>query len=206
MARPIQRIGLSATQRPLDEVARFLGGVDIAPSAARDRDRDGTSRGRRPASGTRPWCAPSWPRPIDPRGLRTARSPSSTPATARRSTCASRCRSRTWPPGRAGRRAQRPGGAGAGARLIWPAIHPRLLELVRAHRSTLIFVNSRRLAERLAAALNELAGEELARAHHGSLAREQRAEIEDGSRRATCRRWSRPRRWSWASTWAPSIW
>ena len=54
---------------------------------------------------------------------------------------------------------------------IWTAIHPRLLELVRAHRSTLIFVNSRRVAERLAAALNELAGEPLVRAHHGSLAR-----------------------------------
>ena len=62
---------------------------------------------------------------------------------------------------------------------IWPAIHPVLLELIRRHRSTLIFVNSRRLAERLAARLNELAGEELVRAHHGSIAREQRLEIED---------------------------
>ena len=64
-------------------------------------------------------------------------------------------------------------------RCIWPSIHPRLLELIRAHRSTLIFVNSRRLAERLAARLNELAGEELVRAHHGSIAREQRLEIEE---------------------------
>ena len=62
---------------------------------------------------------------------------------------------------------------------IWSSIHPRLLDLVRAHRSTLLFVNSRRLAERLAAALNELAGEALVRAHHGSLARAQRTEIED---------------------------
>ena len=62
---------------------------------------------------------------------------------------------------------------------IWTAIHPRLLELIREHRSTLIFVNSRRLAERLAGALNELAGEPLVRAHHGSLARAQRIEIED---------------------------
>src|SRR4029077_7586700 len=62
---------------------------------------------------------------------------------------------------------------------IWAAIHPRLLELVRTHRSTLIFVNSRRLAERLAGALNELAGETLVRSHHGSIAREQRIEIED---------------------------
>src|SRR6185436_8318130 len=56
---------------------------------------------------------------------------------------------------------------------IWAAIHPRLLELIRAHRSTLIFVNSRRLAERLSGALNELAGELLVRSHHGSIAREQ---------------------------------
>ena len=64
-------------------------------------------------------------------------------------------------------------------RSIWPAIHPRLLELVRAHRSTILFVNSRRLSERLAAALNELAGEDVARAHHGSIARDQRLLIED---------------------------
>ena len=50
---------------------------------------------------------------------------------------------------------------------------------MRAHRSTLIFVNSRRIAERLAGAVNELAGEPLVRAHHGSLARPQRIEIED---------------------------
>jgi ATP-dependent Lhr-like helicase len=70
-------------------------------------------------------------------------------------------------------------GAAPGAASIWPAIHPRLLELVRAHRSTIIFVNARRMAERLAARLNELAEEDLVRAHHGSLAREQRTEVED---------------------------
>ena len=45
--------------------------------------------------------------------------------------------------------------------------------------STIVFVNNRRLAERLALRLNELAGEELARAHHGSLAREQRVVVEE---------------------------
>src|SRR5207244_8847382 len=63
-------------------------------------------------------------------------------------------------------------------RSIWPAIHPRILELVRQHRSTIIFVNSRRLAERLAAAINGLAGEELVRAHHGSIAKEPRLLID----------------------------
>src|SRR5258706_3443338 len=62
---------------------------------------------------------------------------------------------------------------------IWPSIYPALLELVRAHRSTIVFVNNRRLAERLALRLNELAEEEVARAHHGSLAREQRVIIEE---------------------------
>ena len=57
---------------------------------------------------------------------------------------------------------------------IWPHVHPRLLELIRAHHTTLIFCNARRMAERLAAHLNDLAGEELVRAHHGSLSREQR--------------------------------
>ena len=72
-----------------------------------------------------------------------------------------------------------PASQGANAASIWAAIHPRLLELIESHRSTLIFVNSRRLAERLAGALNELAERPLVRAHHGSLARAQRLEIED---------------------------
>ena len=62
---------------------------------------------------------------------------------------------------------------------IWPSIYPAVLELVREHRSTIVFVNNRRLAERLALRLNELAEEEVARAHHGSLAREQRVLIEE---------------------------
>src|SRR5206468_6847287 len=57
---------------------------------------------------------------------------------------------------------------------IWSAIHPRLLELIRGHRSTLVFVNSRRLAERLAGALNALAVETLVRSNHGSTYRSQR--------------------------------
>ncbi len=75
--------------------------------------------------------------------------------------------------------AERPGVGRRRRPSIWAAIHPRLLELIRAHRSTLIFVNSRRLAERLAGALNELAGETLVRSHHGSIARAQRVEVED---------------------------
>jgi ATP-dependent Lhr-like helicase len=83
-------------------------------------------------------------------------------------------------------------------------MHPRLLELVRQHRSTILFVNARRLAERLATALNDLAGEELARAHHGSIAREERQLIEEALKAARSRRSSPPRRSSSGSTWAPS--
>src|SRR3954471_3593460 len=72
---------------------------------------------------------------------------------------------------------------------IWPAMYPQLLELVREHRSTIIFVNNRRGAERLALRLNELAAkqdeeaarptQENARAHHGSLPREERLVVEE---------------------------
>ena len=56
---------------------------------------------------------------------------------------------------------------------------PRLLELIRERNSTILFVNSRQVAERLAGALNELAGEPIVRAHHGSLAAAQRSVIEE---------------------------
>ena len=62
---------------------------------------------------------------------------------------------------------------------IWPAIYPELLKEVREHRSTIVFVNNRRAAERLALRLNELAEEPIARAHHGSLAREERLVAEE---------------------------
>jgi ATP-dependent Lhr-like helicase len=70
-------------------------------------------------------------------------------------------------------------GGEATRRSIWPAIYPELLELIRAHKSTILFVNNRRAAERLAIRLNDLAGEELARSHHGSLAREERTVVEE---------------------------
>jgi len=63
----------------------------------------------------------------------------------------------------------------------------RVAELVREHRSTLVFVNSRRLSERLATAVDDAAGEELALAHHGSVAREKRADIEGRLKRGELR-------------------
>ncbi len=70
-------------------------------------------------------------------------------------------------------------GGEATRRSIWPAIYPELLKLIEEHRSTILFVNSRRAAERLALRLNDLAEREIARAHHGSLAREERLVVEE---------------------------
>ena len=62
---------------------------------------------------------------------------------------------------------------------LWPALYPKLLEAIRAHRSAIVFVNSRGLCEKLAQRLNELAEEELVRAHHGSISHAKRSEIEE---------------------------
>src|SRR5947207_9153999 len=126
--QPFQRIGLSATQRPLEEIGRFVSGarpinlVDAGVAKQLDLQVVIPLEDMRELSAT---------------------------------------------------------GAEPGVNSIWPSIYPALLELVRAHRSTIVFVNNRRLAERLALRLNELAEEEVARAHHGSLAREQRVLIEE---------------------------
>jgi ATP-dependent helicase Lhr and Lhr-like helicase len=143
--RPPQRIGLSATQRPLSVVAGFLGG----------RDNEGRPR----------------PVTIVDAGVRKQLDLQVVVPVEDMAAIGE-----TLPPAAA------PGGsaaAGDSRTSIWPQIHPRILELIRAHRSTIVFVNSRRLAERLAQRLNELAGEELVRAHHGSIAREERLQIEE---------------------------
>ena len=177
--RPFQRIGLSATQRPLEEIARFLGGQHAS--------------GPRPVTivdaGVRKPLDVEVVVPVEDMGAlgEVIDEPVSGPAAA-----------------------------GPVRRSIWPAMHPRLLELILAHRSTIVFCNARRSAERLAARLNELAmrgrassktgGEDLVKAHHGSLAREQRivrrGPAEVGQARAPS---SRRAASSSASTWARSI-
>ena len=144
--RDVQRIGLSATQRPLEEVARFLVGpsrdcavVDAGVSKPLDL------RIHVPVESM---VEPDAPLELD-----------------------------AIPGGEATRHS------------IWPAIYPELLRLVGEHHSTLVFVNNRRAAERIALRLNGLAADdalargepvrEIARAHHGSLARAERLVIED---------------------------
>src|ERR1700742_5217154 len=147
----VQRIGLSATQRPLEEVAHFLGGAAGEPAAGDDD-------------------APPQYRPVT---IVDASEPK-------------RLDLRIEVPvedmARMGQKEELPSGAasqGPKRTSIWTAIHPRLVDIIRERHSTIIFVNSRRIAERLAGAINELAGEQLARAHHGSLAAAQRSEIEE---------------------------
>src|SRR4051812_41282184 len=127
---PVQRIGLSATQRPLEEIGRFVsGGRPI----------------RLVDAGSRKQLDLEIVVPLEDMTVPEEGSYNS----------------------------------------VWPSIYPEVLKLVAEHRSTIVFVNNRRLAERLALRLNELANEEsetpreIARAHHGSLAREQRLEVEE---------------------------
>src|ERR671925_719041 len=121
---PVQRVGLSATQRPLEEIGRFVSGgrpIELV-DAGRAKELDLEV------------VVPLEDMTVPEEGSYNT---------------------------------------------VWPSIYPRILELVQQHRSTIVFVNNRRLAERLALRLNELAEREIARAHHGSLAREQRVEVEE---------------------------
>ena len=156
--REVQRIGLSATQRPLDAVARFLVGPRrkceiVDAGRAKELDLEIVV----PVEDMKDPGAPT-PGSVD-----------------------------TDQPH---------------MRSIWPAIYPKLLELVREHTSTIVFVNNRRASERIAKRLNELANDEepselpptehaghgngdpdgwveIARAHHGSLSHEERSHVEE---------------------------
>ena len=142
--QPLQRIGLSATQRPIDEIGRFLGGVATAaprPVTIVEAEAD---------------------KPLDLQvvvPVADLRDPETDPAIDTTELAVN--------------------GDSASRRSIWPSIYPRVLEMVREHSSTIVFVNNRRLAERLALRINDLAEEQVARSHHGSLSREARTEIEE---------------------------
>ncbi|HEX2388631.1 MAG TPA: DEAD/DEAH box helicase, partial [Solirubrobacterales bacterium] len=172
---PVQRIGLSATQRPLERIGKFLVGpqrectivdagiskemdLEIVVPVADMADPGSTAAAPNGAAPAGDGVELPGPEPSAPGAV-----PGDSPS-----------------------------------RGIWPAIYPELLKLVREHTSTIIFVNNRRGAERLAKRLNEMnaeeldeaeaeaqpsttpeAGTEIARAHHGSLAREERLKVEE---------------------------
>ena len=143
--QPLQRIGLSATVRPAQEVAHFLSGprpCTIVDTAAPPRLELEIMV---PVDDMRkPYLRPEGP----------GSGPLLAPSPEERTS-------------------------------LWPAIEPKILELVLQHRSTIVFVNSRGLAERLAQHLNDLAAEidpalaGLVKAHHGSVAHGQRREMEE---------------------------
>ena len=144
-----QRIGLSATQRPLDTIAGFLGGGTVEEDVwsarpvttidvPQDRDLEVEI-----VVAVEDMNEPAEPDPLDPESTAT--------------------------------------------RSIWPSIYPELLDQINRHNSTIVFANSRRLAERVCSEINNLAGSEVARAHHGSVAREQRLEIEESLKRGELR-------------------
>ncbi|HET7177638.1 MAG TPA: DEAD/DEAH box helicase [Solirubrobacterales bacterium] len=160
----LQRIGLSATQRPLKRIAQFL----VGPK----RDCRIVDAGRTKELDLKIVV------PVEDMS-----DPSSRPAPD-------------------GREPDANFDPGSNPRSIWPAIYPELLKLVREHTSTIVFVNNRRGAERLAKRLNELAADEdwqelpatehagnsspngnsppeIARAHHGSLSHEERTIVEE---------------------------
>ena len=201
-ARPVQRIGLSATQRPLEEVARFLGGVEVESAKRSESASQRVSRSATDAAAAEhsaPFAVASVAQDdsaalgevADSGALRYR------PVTIVNAGAPKQLKLRIEVPvedmARLGEMEEIPSGPASQTPRrvsIWNAIHPRLLEIVRARNSTILFVNARQIAERLAGALNDLAGEPIARAHHGSLAAAQRAVIEEqlkaGQIRALC--------------------
>ena len=160
---PAQRIGLSATVRPLEEVARFLGGAQPVTVVAAPADKPLDLSIVVPVEDLGALGRPAGPVP---------------------SGSASGAEERTS---------------------VWPHVEERLLELIRAHRSTIVFANSRRLAERLCARLNELAERRWPARTTAPSAASSAGRSRRRCARAACRPSSRRPRSSSASTWARSI-
>ncbi len=182
--RRLQRIGLSATQRPLEEVARFLGGADTMLPAAAQGTADLEPAHKESQATTPEMLEVSDDAHED--AAEVAQGVRYRPVTVVNAGARKVLDLKVEVPvedmARLGEIEQQPSGPasqGPKRTSIWQSIHPRLLEIIRERTSTLIFVNARRVAERLAGAINDLAGEQLARAHHGSLAAAQRTEIEE---------------------------
>ena len=182
--RPLQRIGLSATQRPLEEVARFLGGAtgNSQPMTIQNN-----------IAGEEPQASVTFrPVTIVNAGARKVLDLSVQVSVEDMATLGP-----LNPP-------DDPSAAAPKQTSIWQSIHPRLLEIIRSRTSTLIFVNARRTAERMAGAINELAGEPLARAHLVRWPQLSALRSRNSSRQDSSEPSSAPPPSSSASTWEPS--
>ncbi len=176
--RRLQRIGLSATQRPLEEVARFLGGAEGVVENVTEKVTEAKAEIADVLMNTASDDGVKADVGVDAPRYR----PVTVVNAGARKVLELKVEVPVEDMARLGEIEEQPSGPasqGPKRTSIWQSIYPRLLEIVQGRTSTLIFVNARRVAERLAGALNELAGEAIARAHHGSLAATQRSEIEE---------------------------
>ncbi|WP_019815231.1 DEAD/DEAH box helicase, partial [Saccharomonospora saliphila] len=203
---PAQRIGLSATVRPVEEISSFLAGSRPVRVVRPEHPKTVEVRVEVPVEDMGELDAPRGGSDGEPPPLPSEHAPPGDQDGA---------------PGRSDATPVAGNGPGPPGRpSIWPAVEERVLELIRGHRSTIVFANSRRLAERLTARVNELAAERtepdagerfpaeaigqsgmavgtgtavdagtavgtdggdstVAKAHHGSMSREQRTRVEE---------------------------
>jgi ATP-dependent Lhr-like helicase len=137
--RPLVRVGLSATQKPIDAIARFLVGT-MGPSTRATVGESAT---------TAPTFAPC--EVIDTGHVRARDLALEVPSSPLEAVMSNE---------------------------VWLQVYARLADLVAQHRTTLVFVNTRRMAERVTRHLSELLGAAHVMAHHGSMAKERRLDAE----------------------------
>ena len=142
--QPPVRIGLSATQRPIDEIARFLVGSQVEEVVIEKSQRPDNSEAPN-SPGTNSVFV------VDAGHARDVDLAVEVPPTELSAVCSHE---------------------------QWGEVYARMVELIQSHRSTLVFVNTRRLAERVSHHLRELLGEEAVAGHHGSMSRETRHDVE----------------------------
>ena len=177
---PPQRIGLSATQRPLEEIAKFLVGVQGRGLRVEGRGNVRGATRRKTASDSTPVPLSAegaiLPSTIDPR-------PSTLAVSPRTCTIVDCGLVKTL---ELSVKSPVDDLAHVGG-TIWSSITPLVVQYMRGARTTLVFVNNRAQAEKMAARINALAGEELALPYHGSLSRERRLTLEQSLKAGSLR-------------------
>jgi ATP-dependent Lhr-like helicase len=181
--RRLRRVGLSATQKPIEEIADFLVGAP-APSPLRGERCPEPAEGGRGEGSTSPRSTSKPALGSTPASTRP--SPQSSPRRGEEANAKSDVTiinaGHTRPRDLALEVPPVPLEA-VMSNDAWALVYDRLAQLVQAHRTTLVFVNTRRLAERAARHLSERLGKEVVAAHHGSLAKEQRLDAEQRLKR-----------------------